>query len=145
MSAAAVPFGLSATFPKAAFAGAVKAGGTLRAALTGEPDVLDPATSSIYTGAQVYEGIFSKLLDMDEKGNFIPDLAISWTQDDPTTWTFKLVDNATFHNGETFSSADVKYTFERILNPKTASAYAGLYDQIASIENFRMRRPSPST
>jgi peptide/nickel transport system substrate-binding protein len=132
--AAAAPLGVLATFPNAASAKAVKAGGALRAALTGEPDVLDPATSSIYTGAQVYEGIFSKLIDMDEAGNFVPDLAISWTQDDPTTWTFKLVDKATFHNGETFSSADVKYTFARILDPKTASAYAGLYDQIASID-----------
>ena len=42
--------------------------------------------------------------------------------------------NATFHNGEKFSSTDVKYTFERILNPKTASAYAGLYAQIDSID-----------
>ena len=54
---------------------AVKDGGDLRAALTGEPDVLDPATSSIYTGAQVYEGIFSKLIDMDASGKFVPDLA----------------------------------------------------------------------
>jgi peptide/nickel transport system substrate-binding protein len=140
VAAAAAPLGLTATFPKVAFAKDVKGGGALRAALTGEPDVLDPATSSIYTGAQVYEGIFSKLLDMDEAGNFIPDLAISWSLNDPTTWTFKLVDNVTFHNGEKFSSADVKYTFERILDPKTASAYAGLYDQIAAIDT-----PDPMT
>ncbi|MDB5525384.1 MAG: Peptide/nickel transport system substrate-binding protein [Rhizobium sp.] len=112
----------------------IKPGGDLRAALTGEPDVLDPATSSIYTGAQVYEGIFSKLIDMDASGKFVSDLATSWTQVDPTTWKFDLVTNATFHNGEKFTSADVKYTFERILNPKTASAYAGLYAQIASVD-----------
>jgi len=109
-------------------------GGNLRVALTGEPDVLDPATSSIYTGAQIYEGIFSKLIDMDAQGNFVPDLAASWTQTNATTWTFKLVTNATFHNGEPFTSADVKYSFERILNPKTASGYAGLYKQIESID-----------
>ncbi len=109
-------------------------GGDLRAALTGEPDVLDPATSSIYTGAQVYENIFSKLIDIDPDGNFVGDLAASWTQDDPTTWTFALVDGVTFQNGEPFTSADVKYSFERILDPATASAYAGLYSQIDSIE-----------
>ena len=100
-------------------------GGTLRAALTGEPDVLDPATSTIYTGAQVYEGIFSKLIDMDAQGTFIPDLAIKWTQTDPTTWTFDLVPNATFQNGEKFSSADVKYTFDRILDPKNRQCLRG--------------------
>ncbi len=118
----------------AASAQAIAQGGDLRAALTGEPDVLDPATSSIYTGAQVYEGIFSKLIDIDADGNFVGDLATSWTQNDATTWTFKLVDNATFHNGEKFTSADVKYTFDRILDPATASSYAGLYSQIDSID-----------
>ncbi|MBZ9935633.1 ABC transporter substrate-binding protein [Mesorhizobium sp. BR1-1-16] len=112
----------------------IKDGGDLRAALTGEPDVLDPATSSVYTGAQVYEGIFSKLIDMDASGKFVPDLATSWTQVDDKTWKFDLVGNATFHNGEKFTSADVKYTFGRILDPKTASAYAGLYAQIDSID-----------
>ena len=118
----------------AAMAQTIKDGGTLRAALTGEPDVLDPAVSTIYTGAQVYEGIFSKLIDIDGAGNFVPDLATSWKQVDAKTWKFKLVTNATFHNGEPFTSADVKYSFERILNPKTASAYAGLYAQIESVE-----------
>ena len=117
-----------------AMAANIKDGGELRAALTGEPDVLDPATSSIYTGAQVYEGIFSKLIDMDSSGKFVPDLATAWEQVDATTWKFTLVGNASFHNGEKFTSADVKYTFERILDAKTASAYAGLYAQIASVD-----------
>ena len=121
-------------FSGAAYAQAIKDGGDLRAALTGEPDTLDPATSSIYTGAQVYEGIFSKLIDMDADGKFVPDLATEWTQTDPKTWMFKLTPNATFQNGEKFTSADVKYTFERILDPKTASAYAGLYSQIDSVD-----------
>jgi peptide/nickel transport system substrate-binding protein len=132
----------------AAIAQDIVPGGDLRAALTGEPDVLDPATSSIYTGAQVYENIFSKLIDIDPDGNFVGDLAASWTQDDATTWTFKLVDGVTFQNGEPFTSADVKYSFERILDPATASAYAGLYSQIESIETpdattvvFRLKSP----
>lgn len=132
---AGLALGLAIAFSNGpANAADIKDGGNLRAALTGEPDVLDPATSSIYTGAQVYEGIFSKLIDMDMAGKFVPDLATSWEQVDPTTWKFTLVDNATFHNGEKFTSADVKYTFERILDPKTASAYAGLYAQIDSVD-----------
>ena len=65
----------------------IKDGGELRAALTGEPDMLDPAVSSIYTGAQVYEGIFSKLIDVAPDNSFVPDLATEWTQTDATTWT----------------------------------------------------------
>ena len=134
-AAAALSLALLLAVPvDAALAQQIANGGDLRAALTGEPDVLDPATSSIYTGAQVYEGIFSKLIDMDATGKFVPDLATSWTQTDATTWTFNLVRGATFHNGEPFTSTDVKYSFGRILDPKTASPYAGLYAQIASIE-----------
>ena len=111
-----------------------RAGGALRAALTGEPDSLDPAISSVYTGAQVYDGIFSKLLDIDSSGTFVGDLAKSWKAVDDKTWTFELVENATFHNGEKFTAEDVKYTFERLLNPKTASAYTALYSPIESVE-----------
>ncbi len=117
-----------------AAAGSIKPGGTLQAALTGEPDTLDPATSTIYTGAQVYDNIFSKLIDIDTDGSFVGVLATDWNADDDTTWTFNLVDNATFHNGETFTADDVKYTFERILDPKTASSYSPLYDTIKSVE-----------
>lgn len=111
-----------------------KSGGMLKGALTGEPDSLDPAISSVYTGAQVYDNIFSKLVDLDENNKLYGILATKWTQTGPKTWVFDLVDGVTFHNGEKFTSADVKFTFERILDPKTASAYTPLFDQIASIE-----------
>ena len=125
-----------------------KAGGTLKAALTGEPDSLDPAVSSVYTGAQVYDNIFSKLLTIAPDGTFVGRLATKWTATNDTTWTFDLVANASFHNGEPFTSADVKYTFERILNPKTASAYVSLFAVIDSVQTptptqvvFKLKTP----
>ncbi|GAA2007454.1 hypothetical protein JL107_16440 [Nakamurella flavida] len=114
--------------------GAPTAGGTLRAALTGEPDSLDPAVSAVYTGAQVYDNIFSKLVDLDADGNLVGDLATKWTATDDTTWVFDLATGITWHNGETFGPADVKYTFERIADPATASAYAPLFAAIESVE-----------
>ncbi|MEA2306918.1 MAG: peptide/nickel transport system substrate-binding protein [Solirubrobacteraceae bacterium] len=108
-------------------------GGTLKAALTGEPDSLDPAKSQIYTGAQVYDNVFSKLVDIDEKQQFYGVLATKWTQTDPKTWVFELRDGVKFHNGDAFSADDVKYTFERILDKKTASGYASLYEVIDRI------------
>ena len=134
--------------PSAAATAAAKSGGNLQAALTGEPDSLDPASSSIYTGAQVYDNIFSKLVDLDENNQIVGVLATKWNQPDPKTWVFDLVDNATFHNGEKFSADDVKYTFERVLDPKTASGYTPLYDAIASMEatsptriTFKLKTP----
>jgi peptide/nickel transport system substrate-binding protein len=109
-------------------------GGTLTAALTGNPSSMDPAAAGIYTSLQVIDNIFSKLIVFDDKGGFVGDLATSWKQDDPLTYTFDLVDNATFHNGEKFTADDVKYSFERIADPKTASSYASAYTSIKTIE-----------
>src|ERR1035437_187706 len=132
----------SGTTPATSTGGATTAavkGGTLKAALTGEPDSLDPAVSSVYTGAQVYDNIFSKLVTIGADGKLVGRLASKWTATNSTTWTVDLVDNAFFHNGEKFTSADVTYTFERIANPKTASAYAPLFSAIKSIAT-----PSPT-
>lgn len=112
----------------------IKSGGLLKAALTGEPDSLDPAKSQIYTGAQVYDNVFSKLVDLDENSKVYGVLATRWRQPNATTWVFDLRSGVKFHNGEPFSATDVKYSFERILSAKTASGYAPLYAVIKSIE-----------
>lgn len=115
-------------------AGAPTKGGTLSAALTGNPTSMDPAIANIYTGDEIYNNIFSKLVEMQTDGSFGPALATKWTQKTPTTWVFDLVPNAKFHNGEKFTAADVKYTFDRILDKATGSPYLPNYAIIDGIE-----------
>jgi peptide/nickel transport system substrate-binding protein len=45
-------------------------------------------------------------------------LAESWRVVNDTTWQFKLKRNVKFHNGEPFDAAAVKFSIERMLNPK---------------------------
>jgi peptide/nickel transport system substrate-binding protein len=45
-------------------------------------------------------------------------LAESWRMVNDTTWQFKLKRNVKFHNGEPFDAAAVKFSIERMLNPK---------------------------
>src|SRR5262249_43316366 len=98
------------------------AGGTLNAAVSGNPDKLDPRTYALYGSRQLFGNpIFSNLLEMDSNGSFYGVLATNWSNPTATTYVFDLVPNAVFHNGEAFTSADVKYSFMRILDPKTAS------------------------
>ncbi len=66
--------------------------------------------------------IFDTLLRRDLKtlqleGN----LAESWRLLNDTTWQFKLRRNVKFHNGEPFDAAAVKFSIERMLNPKQAA------------------------
>ena len=110
------------------------AGGTLIAGITGQPDTMDPQKAGIYTSLQIYDNIFSKLIYVDQDLNFIPGLATKWTNTSPTEWEFELVQNAVFHNGEKFTAADVKYTFDRIKDPATASPNATLFAPIKSVE-----------
>jgi peptide/nickel transport system substrate-binding protein len=59
---------------------------------------------------------------MDDNFNILPELATEWkVSDDGLTWTFKLRDGVKFHSGKDFSSADVVYTFKRLLDEKTGS------------------------
>jgi peptide/nickel transport system substrate-binding protein len=110
------------------------AGGTLIAAVTGQPDTLDPHKAGIYTSSQIYDNIYSKLIYVDPDLNFLPGLATAWTSTSPTEWVFDLVQNAVFHNGEKFTSADVVYTFTRIKDPEVASPAATLFASVASVE-----------
>ncbi|CAN0435658.1 unnamed protein product, partial [Phaeothamnion confervicola] len=59
---------------------------------------------------------------------------------DGKTYTFKLKTGVTFHNGDPFSSADVKYTYDWILDPKNGSNRAGEFELVESVE-----APDPTT
>ncbi|PON17963.1 ABC transporter substrate-binding protein [Candidatus Entotheonella serta] len=66
----------------------------------------------------------------------IPDLATEWAiTDGGKTYTFKLRQGVKFHKGfGDFSAEDVKYSYERVRAPKTASAYAGEFKNVEAIE-----------
>jgi peptide/nickel transport system substrate-binding protein len=66
--------------------------------------------------------------------NFHGDLADSWTTPDPLTYTFHLRPGAHFHDGSPLAAADVKATFDSILNPATHSPKRGAFRMVASIE-----------
>ncbi|MBV9279119.1 MAG: hypothetical protein JOZ41_03470, partial [Chloroflexi bacterium] len=81
-----------------------KRGGTLKVAITGQPDQLDPGTDNTYASFQIMANIFDTLVRMNGKGHFTPNLATKWRQLDSKTWEFDLVHNAVFHNGQPFTS-----------------------------------------
>jgi peptide/nickel transport system substrate-binding protein len=79
--------------------------------------------------------IFSSLVELDENRSPRGDLAESWENPDPLTYIFHLRPGVKFHDGRSLSSADVKYTFESILNSTVISPKRGSYTAIASIES----------
>jgi oligopeptide transport system substrate-binding protein len=72
--------------------------------------------------------VFSGLVSFDPQLNLTPDLAESWdVSDDGMTYTFKLRQNAKFHNGRPVTAQDVVYSLERAASPELASDTALTY------------------
>ena len=71
--------------------------------------------------ADVTNMILDTLVALDWDGRtVIPYLAKSWTiSEDGKTYTFKLRDDVQFCSGKKFTSADVVYSFKRLLDPAT--------------------------
>jgi peptide/nickel transport system substrate-binding protein len=115
-------------------ASAPRYGGTLVAATIDKPVNMDPGFAELYSSMQVYQNIFNKLIYIDENYRFLPGLAKTWRQVDPTTWEFQLVDKAFFHNGAHCSARDVAFTFERLLDPKVGAAQGVFFREVAKVE-----------
>jgi len=60
-----------------------------------------------------------------------PRLAESWTQTDPTTWTFTLREGITFHDGSRITAADVAFTYALLMKQKY-----GNYSTMAGISSI---------
>jgi peptide/nickel transport system substrate-binding protein len=108
-------------------------GGTLLSMLGENPPHFNPEISTalpVSTPSVVYaEG----LVELDSQLMPRPKLAESWeVNEDATQYTFNLRDDVLWHDGEQFTSEDVKYTFENLLplNPVGQS----LAERIVSIE-----------
>jgi ABC-type transport system substrate-binding protein len=66
--------------------------------------------------------------------NLHGDLAESWSTPDPLTYVFHLKPHVKIHDGRPLTSADVKSTFDFILNPANKSPKRGGFRQIAKID-----------
>lgn len=87
---------------------------TLRIGLAEDPDALDPTTARTFVGRIVFSAMCDKLLEVDEKMNFVPQLATSyeWSADGKAL-TMKLRSGVTFHDGEKLDAEAVKFSIER--------------------------------
>ena len=87
---------------------------TLRIGIQDDPDVLDPHRSRTYSGRLVYTALCDKLVDINPQLNYVPQLATAWHwSEDGKTLTMTLRDGVTFHDGEVFDAAAVKFNLDR--------------------------------
>ena len=103
--------------------------------IPGEPSTLDWQKACDLNTHEVCRNIFDTLLMRDHKTlAFKGSLAESWRLVNLTTWQFKLRRGVRFHNGEPFDAAAVKFSVERMLDPKFGSSHRGLISDIDHVD-----------
>ncbi|GAE27197.1 oligopeptide ABC transporter [Halalkalibacter wakoensis JCM 9140] len=113
----------------------VQEGGILNIATLSDATQLDPHLGDDIPSANVYHGkIYETLVIQDQEMEIQPGLAESWERVDELTWTLKLREGVTFHDGTNFNAEAVKATIERVLDPEVGSNRASLFEMISDIE-----------
>jgi peptide/nickel transport system substrate-binding protein len=136
---------VTAALPGMALADDGKRGGTLEFAVTVEPTNYDCHRATSFAFLHPIAPHYSTLLKFDAANypQVIGDLAESWNiSPDRLTYSFKLRPDIYFHDGSKLTSADVKASYERIVNPPPGivSARQVDYSMISGIDT-----PDPLT
>ncbi|MGO4735810.1 ABC transporter substrate-binding protein [Bosea sp. 2KB_26] len=141
--------------PMQALAQVPKQGGELRIALSTDITSSEPGVRRSGDSDTILHHVLEALVAYREDLTIAPLLAESYTiGDGGRSYSFTLRDGITFHNGAPMSSADVKWSWDRLLDPATKWQCRGWYDgsqdaKIEAIETpdartvvFRLAAPS---
>src|SRR5690606_2772427 len=113
--------------------GAMAQSGTLEIAVDTAPVGLDPHKVTAFSSFVVIGQIYDGLLEVNADLSLEPALAESWTvSDDGLTYVFQIRQGVQFHNDRTMTADDVVYSYERIVDPETASPQASRFAEVES-------------
>ncbi len=107
---------------------------SISVAIEDSPHTMDPHGSRATSNLSVMANLFDGLMQRKGPGGVLSAaLAVQHEHPDPLTWVFHLRKGVTFHNGNAFNAEDVKFSLERLSDPRF-SDFTTLVKDIASIE-----------
>lgn len=116
----------------------IKKGGTINDSVLSSITSFDPVktidVATLRIGQQIYEG----LVDINNELKVVPLVAESWETTDNKIWTFKIRKGIYFHDDPAFpggkgrevTAKDVKYSLERVLDPKAKTVGSWIFSGI---------------
>ena len=136
-SALALMLGMTSVRAEDAVDPNAKQGGAITITYKDDVATLDPAIGYDWQNWSMIKSLFDGLMDYEPgTTNLKPDLAESYEiSPDGKTFTFKLRHGVKFHNGREMTADDVKYSLDRVTNPKTQSPGAGFFGSIKGYDD----------
>jgi len=120
----------------------------LRFGVAQPPITLDPRHATDAASERICRLIYRALVGFNERYQPVPELA-RWEELSPTHYRFTLGrDGREFHDGTHLTAADVKSTYDYVLDTANASPHRGALEAVARVEtpdsehvDFHLRRP----
>src|SRR5438128_1785885 len=125
LAACAPPGGSSPSASASGPVGTPQRGGSVTVALTSNFTTLDPRIAGTNNALRLVTHVYTNtLIRLNEKLEYEPELAESWDRSpDGLTYTIKLRKGVKFHDGSAFTSKDVKFTLESVMDPALKSSF----------------------
>jgi peptide/nickel transport system substrate-binding protein len=119
-------------------------GGTITVRDPETPDCLDPQRTVLGASDAIFEEVVDTLVTQDEHGRLRPSLALRWKfSKGGKVITFWLRHGVHFSNGDPLTATDVKFSFERALNPATKSpgtfGFLGPMQSVQVVNKYEVR------
>jgi peptide/nickel transport system substrate-binding protein len=126
--------------PRAALGQTPRSGGTFVSAQTTEATGLDPQLVPALSRSRRSPLFYNQLVRFDAELTPQPDLAESWdVSKDGLTWTFKLRQGVKFHDGQELTSADVKFTFDRLFDKSPGKSDFVAVDHVEPTGKYQVK------
>src|SRR6266851_183466 len=118
-----------------------KTGGRLTFASTALPPSLEPHMQGLDIWQRRKPLIYENLVWIDHALEPKPELAERWEQKSPTEYVFHLRRGVRFHTGKEMDAEDVKYTYERVRDPKVSPGASDLayVSQIDAVDKYTVQ------
>jgi len=103
---------------------------------------IDPHIVTAFSSHRRLDLLYNRLVRLDSNLVVVPDLAESWDIPNNLTYIFHLRKGVKFHNGRELVADDVKYSLERVMDPKTASpgkSYLSLVTGVEVLDTYTVK------
>ena len=107
---------------------------TLNLSISSSPSRLNPILANDTASSKITDWLFNGLFKYDKDGKPIEDLALSHTFETDTKLIINLRKNVKWHDGKKFTSKDVVFTYNTILDPKVFNSIKSNYKEVKSVK-----------